>query len=50
MTAAEFFAASGVFAWAFVTWRAFQLMRGLPHRLRWALWRHKRARVLRRYG
>jgi hypothetical protein len=50
MTFLQFFAVSGVCAWGFVGWRICQLMQGLPNRLRWAFWRHKRNRVLRRYG
>jgi hypothetical protein len=49
MTLVQFLTASGVFAWGWVAWRMFRIMRGLPNRLRWAMWGHKRARDLRRY-
>ncbi len=50
MTLLHFFTASGVLAWMFLAWRAYHLVRGLPNRLRWALWPFKRAKVIRRYG
>ena len=50
MTLIQFLTVSGVLAWALMAWRMFQFMHGLPSWLVWALWRHKRNRVLRRYG
>lgn len=43
MSWVAFFTGSGVIAWGWVMWRAWQATRGLPRRLSWALWGHKRA-------
>lgn len=43
MSWVAFFTGSGVIAWGWVIWRALQAARGLPRRLSWALWDHKRA-------
>jgi hypothetical protein len=46
----EFLTATGALTWGWLAWRAFRFMRGLPNRLRWALWPYKRAKAMRRYG
>lgn len=49
MTLVQFFTASGVLAWLFLGWRAFQQVRGLRHRLGWALWGHRRPQRVGRF-
>lgn len=44
----SFFASSGIAAWLWLTWRAWKLVKGLPHRIRWALWGYRRKKVLQR--
>jgi hypothetical protein len=44
MSPVEFLAGSGLIAWGWLAWRAFQLARGLPSRLSWAMWGHRKPR------
>ncbi|MBN9276816.1 MAG: hypothetical protein J0I57_04190 [Hyphomicrobium sp.] len=44
MDITDFFTASGVFAWVLVAWRTLQVLRGLPRRIRWALFGPRRTR------
>lgn len=50
MSFLAFLTASGALAWMFLCWRAYSLVRGLPRRLRWALWGHSERRRRARVG
>ncbi len=40
----DFFTASGVLAWMFLTWRVLRALHGLPRRIRWAVFGARRTR------
>lgn len=42
MSLTQFLVVSGVVGWCWVAWQAYGFLRGLPQRISWALWGHKR--------